>query len=390
MPSPISDKLNFLMKVTDTRNASLGRALNYDASYISRIRNGKRGIPPEQPFIEPAAAYFSKINLDDYQKSVLSHELGIGGPWPENSQEAAALLEAWLNNNLGNKLRARDIISAISSPFYTASEEQSDYVPEEGSVSRATFYYGNHGKRDAVYRFLTELTKSGKAFDLYLNSNEDMSWLYEDAVFARTWARLMIRLSSNGCRIKIIHSIGRDINEMWEGLKKWMPLYMSGSIEPYYYPRIRDGIFRKTFFIAAGHSGIISSSISGQDGDALNIFIDDRIAVRALEKEFLTFLALCRPLMHIFNAADKEELLALFDSFTELSGDFSAVQSPESIICIKESGALVLKTNLPLSAFVIKEPRMVSALEEYTLSFSAKSEQKSLCETDVRRLLSKV
>ena len=71
------------MKVTGTRNASLGRALNYDASYISRIRNGKRGIPPEQPFIQPAAAFFSSLTLDDYQKSVLSHELGIGRPWPE-------------------------------------------------------------------------------------------------------------------------------------------------------------------------------------------------------------------------------------------------------------------------------------------------------------------
>ena len=375
------------MKVTGTKNASLGRALNYDASYISRIRNGKRGIPPEQPFIEPAASYFSELLLDDYQKSVLSHELGIGRPWPESSGEAAALLSAWLKNDLGSKQRAKEIITAISSPFYSLSAENEDYVPEEGSVSKVTYYYGNNGKRDAVCRFLSEIAKSGKAFDLYLNSNENMSWLYEDAAFARTWAKLMVQLSANGCRIKIIHSIGRDINEMWEGLRKWLPLYMSGSIEPYYYPRLRDGIFRKTFFIAAGHSGIISSSIAGQDGDALNIFIEDRIAVRALEKEFLAFLALCRPLMQIVRASDRSELLSLLDSFTRLDGEFSAVKSSESIICIKESGALVLKTRLPLAAFVIKEPRMVAALEEYMLGPYDASSHVSLSEEEVRSLL---
>ena len=388
MSSSISEKLDFLMKVTGTRNASLGRTLNYDASYISRIRNGKRGIPPEQPFIKPASEFFAGLSLDDYQKSVLSHELGIGRPWPESSSEAAALLEAWLNNDLGSKQRAKDIITAISSPFYTLSAEKHDYVPEEGSNSKVTFYYGNHGKRDAVCRFLNELVKSGKAFDLYLNSNEDMSWLYEDAAFARTWARHMVQLSSNGCRIKIIHSIGRDINEMWEGLRKWIPLYMSGTIEPYYYPRLRDGIFRKTFFLAAGHSGIISSSIAGQDGDALNIFIEDRIAVRALEKEFLAFLALCRPLMQIVKPDEKTELLTLLDSFEELPGEFSAIKSAESIICIKESGAMILKTRLPLAAFVIKEPRMVAALEEYMLGPYDASSPPGLTADEVRTLLS--
>ena len=41
----IADKLNFLMKVTGTKNNMLSRALNFDASHISRIRTGQRGLP---------------------------------------------------------------------------------------------------------------------------------------------------------------------------------------------------------------------------------------------------------------------------------------------------------------------------------------------------------
>ena len=33
-----SEKLDILMKITDTKNSALGRALSFDPSYIGRIR----------------------------------------------------------------------------------------------------------------------------------------------------------------------------------------------------------------------------------------------------------------------------------------------------------------------------------------------------------------
>ena len=56
----IADKLNFLMKVTGTKNNMLGRALSFDASHISRIRSGQRGLPSHREFIVPAAGYFAR------------------------------------------------------------------------------------------------------------------------------------------------------------------------------------------------------------------------------------------------------------------------------------------------------------------------------------------
>lgn len=56
----IADKLNFLMKVTGTKNNMLGRVLSFDASHISRIRSGQRGLPSHREFIVPAAGYFAR------------------------------------------------------------------------------------------------------------------------------------------------------------------------------------------------------------------------------------------------------------------------------------------------------------------------------------------
>ena len=80
----IADKLNFLMKATATRNNMLSRALAFDASHISRIRNGERGLPSHREFILPAAGFFARAVRTASQKRVLAAQLCPGKPWPES------------------------------------------------------------------------------------------------------------------------------------------------------------------------------------------------------------------------------------------------------------------------------------------------------------------
>ena len=46
-----------------------------------------------------------------------------------------------------------------------------------------------------------------------------------------------------GNRIRIIHTVSRALNEIFDAITQWLPLYLTGSIEPYYYPRSQDGVF---------------------------------------------------------------------------------------------------------------------------------------------------
>ncbi len=47
-----------------------------------------------------------------------------------------------------------------------------------------------------------------------------------------------------GNKIKIIHSMGRDMNELFEVVAKWIPVYAFSMDEPYYYPKLKDDIFQ--------------------------------------------------------------------------------------------------------------------------------------------------
>ena len=365
MVRSIAEKIDFLMKLTNTQNAALSRVLSFDASYISRIRNGKRGLPSEQPFIEPAAAYFARNIWEEYQKNAAAEELHLEHGWPENEKEAAALLAAWLKNETSAGSPVEHMVAAMTAPAVFPNPADMEYPVTGGNKTEASLFYGNAGKRDGVITFLTELCKTGRPHTIFLYSDEDMAWLYEDAAFARAWAALLGKLAKRGSKIKIIHSIARNTNEMWEAVQKWLPLYLSGAIEPYYYPRLRDGIYCRTLFVAVGHSAMVANSVQGQAGEPLNVLFRDKAAVLALEQEFSAYLAMCRPLMEIVYPKSAAELAPLLRAYLDAPGAPLAAFLGNVAICLKESsGVLVVKTAPPDAAFRLKEPRMVAAVEE--------------------------
>ena len=373
----LAEKLDFLMTLTATQNAALARALSFDASYISRIRSGKRGLPPQQPFLAPAAAYFARHCPEPYQRQALADALDLGRAWPEDEREGERLIYAWLEEDSAADRSIGHMLAAMTpSPASGGTQET-----EAGEHREVQLFYGNAGKREAVLAFLTGLTLLRRPRTLLLYSDEEMTWLYEDAAFARRWAENLIQLLKRGWRVKIIHSIGRNLTEMWEAVRKWMPLYLSGSIEPWYYPRLQDGALRRTLFIAEGHSAVISGSVQGQRGPGLNLLLHDRSAALALGQEFDAFLAPCRPLMEIARPETLSEIRPLYRAFADAPGEPLAAVDGEALICVKEGFCvLIVKPTPPLAVFSIREERMVAALAGYLHSLDAQDQSRAVLE----------
>ncbi len=386
MPMKQGEKLDFLMRITGTQNSALGRALSFDASYISRIRSGKRGFPKHRPFIEQASAYFAERIEYPFQETAIAETVCSSRRWPKDSEKAAELLAVWLGDENAAALGGRGM---KGSAVKGRGEDRSDI----------RLFYGNEGKREAVLRFLGALSEEKDPCRFLLCSDEDMSWLYEDADFGKKWAALLHDLLQRGSTIRIIHTIGRDIGDMLEALRKWMPLYLSGGIEPYYCPRLRDGVYRQTRFIAEGHSALVASSVGNVTEGMLNVLTTNADAVRAFELEFEAFLALCRPLMHGFGPQDEKaqreavrgfirkkhfviamqpdtvlpedgwqtEELARLQETPGFSGCILSRQlTPDCVLLGSEDGeALVFGTARPGVMFRIQEPTLGESIWEY-------------------------
>lgn len=297
------------MKINNVSNSTLGRYLSFDPSYISRIRTGKRGLPKHQPFIEPIADYFSRNLKEEYQRKLVGDAICPYRPLPDNNVAVRQLIIEWLLDD------TKDI-----EQINVSAEDENNSL--SGGIDDKSFFYGNKGKRQAVVKFFEDICKLGKPMNLMFYTDEEMSWFCEDETFPAYWTKLLMKIVELGGKIKIIHSFGRGISDMLEILRTWIPVYMSGNVEPYYYPKLRDGIYHRTLFIAQGYSALVSTSVGNKTDDAMNLLLEDKTAVYAVENEFMNYLSMCKPLMNIYNVYNSNALASKMRLAKDMRGNF--------------------------------------------------------------------
>lgn len=315
-----SYKLNFLMNMTNTSNSAMAHSISLDASHISRLRRGQRKLPKNQNFLVQMSEFFAHQIKDDYQKKVLLSAIQVQGKNPVNEKAFAELIFGWLSED--NNRTEHSVENILNNFMLTTSskEEMPILAQEQEHIdfnNSNNFYYGIVGKREAIVRFLSMIVNEDVPQTLLLFSDEELSWLYEDTNFVKQWSALLKQVLLKGNRIKIIHTVNRNINEMLEAVAKWVPVYMSGSIEPYYYPKLRDGIFKRTLFISPKTAAIVSTSIQENTNGMVNFFVTDERAIDALSQEYANHFSLCRPLMRIFNLITSERYWNIFSEIEE-------------------------------------------------------------------------
>ena len=339
-----SEKLDLLMNITNTSNSSLARSISLDASFVSRLRRGIRTPAKNENYLMSMAAYFSRNCHADYQKDAIYKALNLQskGLLADN-KHLSELVYKWfgMDQDADNETIENFIENFAHFRFNKAKPNlaiDNTYIEEEHILTNEEILYGVEGKRTAVIHFLLRTLKNKESQTLLLYSDEDMGWLTGNREFTLKWASLLSKVIANGNRIKIIHTVNRNLDEMLTAIKEWLPIYMTGSIEPYYYPKARDGVYRRTLFIAPDNVAISSSSIGDKTSNAANFYYTNINTIKALVEEFNNYLTLCRPLMKIFTPANRTDYLSTLtefeteDSHSILRTDgFSSITMPTSV-----------------------------------------------------------
>ncbi len=276
------------MNITKTTNTSLALLLSVVPSYICRLRNGQRPLPRNSDLLQPMGEYFAGKITDTFQKQSIMQACEMDGAFPEDKVLLAAILIQWLSET---DVKEKTSLQTGADTWKT---------PKTGCQSTDTLYYGGKGKQDAVVRFLTEIIRHEGTQTLLLFSDENMDWMTEPAFF-RQWGTLLMRVLQKGNHIKIIHTVSRKGQEMDAAIRGWLPLYTTDKIHPYYCPEPKDGIYRRTLFIAPKTAAISSFSIQDNIDAAPNLYVTDPEAIAAFTKEFEDYISICKPLMQKYS-----------------------------------------------------------------------------------------
>lgn len=319
------EKLDMLMKITDTSNIALARNVSLDASFISRLRRGERTPSKNENYIMAIATYFARNCSAEYQRAALSEALNVSlKNAAGNLEEIAWLINRWLLVEKANEANTIESFVNNIAQFGFKKPLQPPNIElniNDSIKSDTQVFYGIKGKQDAVVLLYSLILTYKNPQTILLYSDESMDWLTESPEFTAKWAALFSQVIARGNKVKIIHSVTRSLEELLSAVKEWLPIYMTGAIEPYYYPKLRDRVFKRTLFIAPQTAAISSNSIGDETSNAANFLVTNKDTVSALNQEYEDFLSLCRPLMRTFTPESKEGFLSVLEEFNSAEGD---------------------------------------------------------------------
>lgn len=330
------EKMDFLMYLTKTSNAKLGKISNLDNSFISRLRSGSRSPSKNQNYTPIFAAYFARQIRLNHQRSVLLQMMKMDpSDYPDDDEKAAEIIDDWL---LDQQRHTDDVITKYAQQEKSIPAVSRD---ENEKVYQCTMnaYFGLDGAKDAILHFLdaakTMRQKHLKIFD-------DSGTMEEaSASFKSRYFEKLMQLTELGFEIELILNIERPAESLLDEMKDWLPLLLTGKVDVYYFPRYRDQEFCHLIMLVPENQSLVQNifSRSEEDNSIVTLITEDRIINRHYEQEFQSYLKHCRSLSSVYTSEKTEHYLQPIYWFDTSEGDsigmlsvFTSLTMPQSLI----------------------------------------------------------
>ena len=138
-----AEKLDFLMNITQTSNSALAHAATLDASYISRLRTGKRLMPKDNHLLQGMATFLARQFKEDYQKRALLDALKLMNLPGDSSLLADEIIRWLVQDGENSTQQVGRFLSSLSgmtnrSEQVSQPDDSKPYFPEEA----VSIYYG--------------------------------------------------------------------------------------------------------------------------------------------------------------------------------------------------------------------------------------------------------
>ena len=191
----------------------------------------------------------------------------------------------------------------------------------------------------------------------------------QDEVFKKKWMLAVTMVLKKGLHLNMVHNVDRPIGEMLLGLESWIPVYMTGSISPYYFKEPPSNLFC-TSHCTSG-SVALSSECTGHNESKSRFYLTTKKEELEYYKEKSKYLlSKAKPLMEIYKEKDKDA----FKKFMKEQDNSKILKVKKEgfknidFIVSKDNWIIINKKKAPQMHFVIYNPKLRSALETFLMN----------------------
>lgn len=196
-----------------------------------------------------------------------------------------------------------------------------------------------------------------------------MSDVGQDNEFKEKWVYIMTKLLKKGLHLNIVHNLNRPINEMLLVLENWIPVYMTGSITPYYLKTPPLNFFNCSL-CTSGSVALSSECLRYNEKKSMFYLTTKNDEVKFKQEQAKIMLSKATPLMNIYKETDK----ATFEKFMNKKENQNIQKIEKDIFknidfYINEDKWVVInKKTSPEMHFVIYHEKLINAIKAFLLS----------------------
>ncbi len=176
-----SDKLNFLINVSQTSNKELAMELSVDRSFISLLRNGKRNLRNRQT-IKKMAFFFARHCTTEFQHYALSEMLGQAALRSDMPITVlSGRLEQWLAGDTG----IIDEYEEESTVPLPTLQTEPFKIPFAQSTGNTEFFYGEEGRREVMCRMMQMIREIENPDSIQIVTDDNLEYLLSDYLLSK-------------------------------------------------------------------------------------------------------------------------------------------------------------------------------------------------------------
>lgn len=321
-----------LLTVVPINISDLARFLNYDPSYISRIRNGQRQPANPTEFARKISIFVTKHFQTVEQKAVISSLINCPMEELSNYTDFQDRMTNWLLAGSGavkdsmtvflEKLDEFNLNEYIHSIHF--NELKIPSVPFQIPISRT--YWGIKEMMESELDFLKATVLSKSTAPVIMYSDMPMKEMAKDPEFPKKWMFGMAMMLKKGLHLYQIHNLDRSFDEMMLGLESWIPMYMTGLISPYYLKNVQNNTFLHLLKVS-GSAALSGEAITGCHENGKYYLTKSKREVAYYQRRADELLKNADSLMDIYRSEREAELNTFLISDIRKSGKRRGIRS---------------------------------------------------------------
>lgn len=352
---------------------ALSQDLNFEASYLYRIKKGERYPSDLEEFTSKIACYAANHYQDSNTKTLFSSLANT----TEDTIASQKLYEERIFSFLLSQSQTTQLESVAGFLNKLDQFNLDDYIKtihfDDIKTPTLPFqlpanntYYGVEHMRTAELDFFKTTVLSKNVHTIFMHSTMPMEKAAEDMEFNKKWMFGIAASLKKGHQINIIHSLDRPFAELMLGLEAWIPIYMTGQVHPYYLPKESNETFQQLLYVSEAAT-LTGECIRNHYESGRYVLSNAKSDIAYYKTRAAHLLESAKPLFAIYDQQHENEFLQFLQKQKGLTKEMLNNDTFQNITieAINHQMIVISKQASPKIHFVIQHPTLVQSIYEF-------------------------